>query len=166
MQLKSSKKTHYSWRYVWMKFVTHLHHHHTLSLICHDTNNHNNKNHPLLQPWRTYSTLWSSSLRPSAPSSNNSLLKIHPNQRCNVSSVPGLEWSQLPLSQRWQRELDKSPRCIVPYLYTRMSIYWCLSMCVTIASVLSHLVVRPWLFCKINENENKRKNKYWLSHCG
>ena len=30
-------------------------------------------------------------------------------------------------------------------------------MCMTVASVLSHLVVRPRLFCKINENENKRK---------
>ena len=30
-------------------------------------------------------------------------------------------------------------------------------MCMTIASVLSHLVIRPRLFCKINENENKRK---------
>ena len=67
-------------------------------------------------------------------------------QRCNVSSVPGPEWSQLPLSQRWQRELDKSPCCIVPYLYTRLSIYWRLSLCVTIASVLSHLVIRPQLF--------------------
>ena len=38
----------------------------------------------------------------------------------NVSSVPGPEWSQLPLSQRWQRELDGSPRCIMPYLYTRL----------------------------------------------
>jgi len=30
-------------------------------------------------------------------------------------------------------------------------------MRVTVASVLSHLVVRPQLFCKINEKENKRK---------
>ena len=30
-------------------------------------------------------------------------------------------------------------------------------MRVTVASVLSHLVVRPQLFCEINENENKRK---------
>ena len=30
-------------------------------------------------------------------------------------------------------------------------------MCMTVASVLSHLVVRLRLFCKINENENKRK---------
>ena len=32
-------------------------------------------------------------------------------------------------------------------------------MRVTIASVLSHLVVRPRLFCKINKNKNKRKRK-------
>jgi len=32
-----------------------------------------------------------------------------------------------------------------------------LSMRVTIASVLSHLVVRPRLFYKINENKKKRK---------
>ena len=30
-------------------------------------------------------------------------------------------------------------------------------MCVTVASVLSHLVVRPRLFYKINENKKKRK---------
>ena len=65
---------------------------------------------------------------------------------CNISSVPGPEWSQLPLSQWWQRELDKSPYCIVPYLYTKLSIYWHLSMCIIVALVLSHLVVRPRLF--------------------
>ena len=30
-------------------------------------------------------------------------------------------------------------------------------MRVTVASVLSHLVIRPRLFCKINKNKNKRK---------
>ena len=30
-------------------------------------------------------------------------------------------------------------------------------MCVTVASVLSHLVVRPRLFYKINKNKSKRK---------
>ena len=30
-------------------------------------------------------------------------------------------------------------------------------MCMTIASVLSHLVIRPRLFYKINENKSKRK---------
>jgi len=68
------------------------------------------------------------------------------------------------LSQRWQRELDGSSRCIIPYLYTRLSIYCRLSMCVTIASVSSYLVIRTWRLLENKRKENRKENKYWLSH--
>ena len=64
------------------------------------------------------------------------------------------------LSQRWQRELDGSSCCIMPYLCTRLSIYCCLSLRVTVASVLSHLVVRTWCFWKIKEKKIEKKNEY------
>ena len=45
----------------------------------------------------------------------------------------------------------------MPILYTEMSIYCCLSMRVIVASVLSHLVVRPRHFWKIKEKKMKKK---------
>ena len=63
----------------------------------------------------------------------------------------------VPFISDWQRELVKSPRCIMPYLYTRVSIYCHLVMCVTVASVSSHLVVRPRRFLKIKEKKMKMK---------
>jgi len=62
-----------------------------------------------------------------------------------LAKILGWNEANCPLSQCWQREFDGSSRYIVPYLYTRLSIYWHLSMHMTVASVLSHLVVRPRL---------------------
>ena len=45
----------------------------------------------------------------------------------------------------------------MPILYTQMSIYCCLAMRVTVASVLSHLVVRPRRFWEIKEKKMKKK---------
>ena len=45
----------------------------------------------------------------------------------------------------------------MPYLYTRLSIYCCLSMCVTVASVSSHLVVRTQHFWKVKEKKIENK---------
>ena len=45
----------------------------------------------------------------------------------------------------------------MPILYTQVSIYCHLVMRVTIASVSSHLVVRPRCFWKIKEKKMKKK---------
>ena len=45
----------------------------------------------------------------------------------------------------------------MPYLYTRMSIYCRLVVRVTVASVSSHLVVRPRRFWKIKEKKIEKK---------
>ena len=45
----------------------------------------------------------------------------------------------------------------MPYLYTRLSIYCRLSICVTVASVSSHLVVRTRRFWKIKEKKIEKK---------
>jgi len=54
-------------------------------------------------------------------------------------------------------KLNGSSCCIVPYLYTRMSIYCCLSMHMTVTSVLSHLVVRTQCFWKRKEKKIEKK---------